>query len=78
MTWGDPSHPTVVLVGKGVTFDTGGLDIKPAQFMRQMKKAQRASPPPRGVARALSRARHRARAPGRIWAARRSSSAWRT
>ena len=57
MTWGDPSHATVVLVGKGVTFDTGGLDIKPAQFMRQMKKVQRASPPPRGVARAVTRAR---------------------
>jgi len=38
MTWGDASDPTVVLVGKGVTFDTGGLDIKPAAGMRQMKK----------------------------------------
>ena len=28
--WGDPSHPRVTLVGKGVCFDTGGLDIKPA------------------------------------------------
>ena len=29
LVWGDPSHPKVTLVGKGVTFDTGGLDIKP-------------------------------------------------
>lgn len=36
--WGDPSHPKVALVGKGVCFDTGGLDIKPAEYMRLMKK----------------------------------------
>lgn len=38
LTWGDPSHPKVTLVGKGVTFDTGGLDIKPAAGMLMMKK----------------------------------------
>ena len=38
LTWGDPSHPKVTLVGKGVTFDSGGLDIKPAAGMRLMKK----------------------------------------
>lgn len=38
LTWGDKSHPKVSLVGKGVCFDTGGLDLKPAQFMRFMKK----------------------------------------
>ncbi len=36
--WGDPKHPKVTLVGKGVCFDTGGLDIKPSQFMLTMKK----------------------------------------
>ena len=36
--WGDPSAPKVTLVGKGVAFDTGGLDIKPAAAMRNMKK----------------------------------------
>ena len=36
--WGDPSHPVVALVGKGVVFDTGGLDIKPSSGMRLMKK----------------------------------------
>jgi leucyl aminopeptidase len=36
--WGDPAAPKVTLVGKGVCFDTGGLDIKPAAAMLQMKK----------------------------------------
>lgn len=36
--WGDPSHPRVTLIGKGVCFDSGGLDIKPASAMRTMKK----------------------------------------
>ena len=38
MTWGKASDPKVTLVGKGVTFDTGGLDIKPASGMLLMKK----------------------------------------
>ena len=38
LQWGDPSHPHVALVGKGVCFDTGGLDIKGADGMRNMKK----------------------------------------
>jgi leucyl aminopeptidase len=38
MTWGDPTHPKVTLVGKGVCFDTGGLDIKPSSNMLLMKK----------------------------------------
>lgn len=37
MTWGD-SGPTLVLVGKGVCFDTGGLNIKPGSSMGLMKK----------------------------------------
>jgi len=37
-TWGDPSHPKVTLVGKGVCFDTGGLDLKPSSGMLIMKK----------------------------------------
>jgi len=36
--WGDPEHPKVSLIGKGVCFDSGGLDIKPASGMRTMKK----------------------------------------
>jgi leucyl aminopeptidase len=37
-TWGDPANPKVTLVGKGVVFDTGGLDIKPDSAMLLMKK----------------------------------------
>ena len=35
--WGDPAHPRVTLVGKGVCFDTGGLDLKPSAGMLIMK-----------------------------------------
>ncbi|MEJ8570850.1 leucyl aminopeptidase family protein [Microbaculum marinum] len=38
ITWGDPSALKLTLVGKGVCFDTGGLDIKPAAGMLMMKK----------------------------------------
>ncbi|MCV6603673.1 MAG: leucyl aminopeptidase family protein [Porticoccaceae bacterium] len=38
LRWGDESHPKVTLVGKGVCFDSGGLDLKPAAGMRLMKK----------------------------------------
>ena len=38
VSWGDAAHPCVALVGKGVVFDTGGLDIKPSSGMRLMKK----------------------------------------
>ena len=37
-SWGSPKAPRVTLVGKGVCFDTGGLDIKPASGMLLMKK----------------------------------------
>jgi len=38
MRWGDEAAPKVTLVGKGVCFDTGGLDIKPDNAMLLMKK----------------------------------------
>jgi len=38
ITWGKPSDPKITLVGKGVCFDTGGLDIKPDSGMLNMKK----------------------------------------
>ena len=37
-SWGDPAHPKVTLVGKGVCFDTGGVDLKPPGGMLIMKK----------------------------------------
>ena len=36
--WGDPAHPRLAIIGKGVVFDSGGLDLKPASGMRLMKK----------------------------------------
>jgi leucyl aminopeptidase len=38
LRWGDPGHPKITLVGKGVCFDTGGLDLKSAALMLIMKK----------------------------------------
>ncbi|MEA3032703.1 MAG: leucyl aminopeptidase [Sphingomonadales bacterium] len=38
LAWGDRRHPRIALVGKGVCFDAGGLDIKQASWMRLMKK----------------------------------------
>jgi len=38
LEWGKPEDPRVAIVGKGVCFDTGGLDLKPASGMRIMKK----------------------------------------
>jgi len=38
LEWGDTRHPRVAVIGKGVCFDSGGLDLKPASGMRIMKK----------------------------------------
>ena len=38
LSWGNADHPKITLVGKGVCFDSGGLDLKPAAGMRNMKK----------------------------------------
>lgn len=38
LRWGRPDAPRVAIVGKGVSFDSGGLDIKPGAAMRLMKK----------------------------------------
>jgi leucyl aminopeptidase len=38
LEWGDRRHPRVAIVGKGVCFDSGGLDLKPSSAMRLMKK----------------------------------------
>jgi len=38
MEWGNPGHPSLALVGKGVIFDSGGLSIKPTSGMVLMKK----------------------------------------
>jgi leucyl aminopeptidase len=38
LEWGKPGDPRIAIVGKGVCFDSGGLDLKPASGMRIMKK----------------------------------------
>ncbi len=38
MAWGVADHPHICIIGKGVVFDTGGLDMKPSAGMRLMKK----------------------------------------
>src|SRR4051794_1332651 len=38
LEWGKPGDPRIAIIGKGVCFDSGGLDIKPAAGMRIMKK----------------------------------------
>lgn len=38
IAWGAAADPVVAIIGKGVVFDTGGLDIKPSAGMRWMKK----------------------------------------
>jgi leucyl aminopeptidase len=38
LEWGKPSDPRIAIVGKGVCFDSGGLDLKQAAWMRNMKK----------------------------------------
>ena len=38
LEWGDEAHPRIAIIGKGVCFDSGGLDIKPSSAMLLMKK----------------------------------------
>jgi len=38
LSWGQAGRPLIAVVGKGVVFDTGGLDLKPSSGMRLMKK----------------------------------------
>jgi leucyl aminopeptidase len=57
LRWGAETAPKVTLVGKGVCFDTGGLDLKPAAGMRLMKKDMGGAAVVLGVASALMDAR---------------------
>ncbi|CAK0743876.1 leucyl aminopeptidase [uncultured Gammaproteobacteria bacterium] len=51
LTWGRKSDPRVTLVGKGVCFDSGGLDLKPSSGMLLMKKDMAGAAHALGVAR---------------------------
>jgi leucyl aminopeptidase len=55
--WGKASHPKVTLVGKGVCFDTGGLDIKPSSSMLLMKKDMGGAANVLGLARLIMEAK---------------------
>ena len=53
LRWGDPNQPKVTLVGKGVCFDSGGLNLKSAANMRLMKKDMGGAAHVFGLARAV-------------------------
>jgi leucyl aminopeptidase len=57
LTWGDPDAPKVTLVGKGVCFDSGGLDIKSASGMSIMKKDMGGAANALGLARMIMQAK---------------------
>lgn len=57
LRWGKASDPKVTLVGKGVCFDTGGLDIKPAAGMLTMKKDMAGAAHVLGLARLIMNAK---------------------
>ncbi len=53
LRWGNSVHPKVTLVGKGVCFDSGGLDLKPSSAMRLMKKDMGGAATALGLARLI-------------------------
>lgn len=55
--WGKDHHPKVTLVGKGVCFDSGGLDIKPSSYMLLMKKDMAGGAHVLGLARMMMEAK---------------------
>ena len=57
LEYGDQRHPRVAIVGKGVCFDSGGLDIKPSSGMRLMKKDMGGAAHALALARLIVRAR---------------------
>jgi len=57
LRWGKKQHPKVTLVGKGVCFDTGGLDIKPSSAMLLMKKDMAGAAHVLGLARMVMEAK---------------------
>ena len=61
IVWGEEDAPKVTLVGKGVCFDTGGLDLKPASGMLNMKKDMAGAAIMLGLAQAIMAAKLRLR-----------------
>jgi leucyl aminopeptidase len=58
---GDQRHPRIAIIGKGVCFDSGGLDIKPSSGMRLMKKDMGGAAHALGLARLIMRSRLKVR-----------------
>jgi leucyl aminopeptidase len=59
--YGDQRHPRIAIVGKGVCFDSGGLDIKPSSGMRLMKKDMGGGAHALGLARLIMKSRLKVR-----------------
>src|SRR5579872_7230519 len=57
LRWGNKQHPKITLVGKGVCFDTGGLDIKQSSAMLLMKKDMAGAAHVLGLARMIMQAK---------------------
>ena len=57
LRWGHDNHPKITLVGKGVCFDTGGLDLKPSSGMALMKKDMGGAATVLGLAQAVMSAK---------------------
>ncbi len=57
LEWGNPAHPRLAVIGKGVTFDSGGLNIKPGGSMRLMKKDMGGAAHALGLAQLIMQAR---------------------
>ena len=57
LEWGDQRHPKIAVIGKGVCFDSGGLDLKPSSGMRLMKKDMGGAAHALGLARLIVGAR---------------------
>ncbi|HSW69424.1 MAG TPA: leucyl aminopeptidase family protein [Gammaproteobacteria bacterium] len=57
LRWGNKQHPKITLVGKGVCFDTGGLDLKPSSAMLLMKKDMAGAAHVLGLARMIMEAK---------------------
>src|SRR5262249_56530196 len=66
ITWGKSGDPRITLVGKGVCFDTGGLDIKPDSGMLNMKKDMGGAATALGPAHMIMGRGPEGRAPGPI------------
>ncbi len=57
LEWGNPAHPRIAIIGKGITFDSGGLNLKLGNGMRLMKKDMGGAAHALGLAQLIMQAR---------------------